>query len=363
MFRELQDLTFQCMKCGNCQAVCQVYAHLKDEKGTARGKLAIIEALAQGNINRSPHLKRILQNCLNCYSCMAECPSKVEIEEIFNKAKGKIVYGSLLERLKLKLINKTLLTKVPNIFSFSRWAKKHPPLKNAKKQIGFYYGCMVDLFNIDLGKSVVKFLEKNGFEVVLAPQQRCCGIPLIYLGGNELAKDLALANAQLFKDVDTIVTVCPTCGHALKNLYKKLLPKTVADEFCRKVQDISVFLVNNIDLAKLGKKNIKVTYHDPCHLNKSQGIREEPRKILRAISGLRLIEMKDASACCGFGGTFSFTHKKLASKIGKQKAKNIKATGADIVASACPGCQMHIGNILRQEKMSQKVVHWLELLA
>lgn len=366
------------MKCGNCQAVCQVYAHLKDETTTARAKIAIAEFLFPNKIKPgftpSSRLRKILNNCLNCYSCMAECPSKVEVEEIFIKTKEKINRNFLPERLRLQLMSRMAKTKLPNIFSLSRWAKKHPPLKNAKKKIGFYYGCMVDLAMINLGKATVKLLENNNFGVVLAPEQKCCGIPLIYSGGYELTKELAVANAKLFKDVDTIVTVCPTCGHALKNLYKKLLPKALADEFCPKVQDITEFLYkewghSSTECLNISRRvspslrHLKVTYHDPCHLSKSQGIKDAPRKILKAIPGIDFVEMKDASTCCGFGGTFSLTHKKLAKEIGLEKIKNIEATYADLVISACPGCQLHINSLLKQKRLKQKTLHLVELLA
>jgi len=183
---------------------------------------------------------------------------------------------------------------------------------------------------------------------------------------------LADTNIKAFKDFDYIVTGCATCSSTLKD-YQKYLPdnedqKKRYEEFEKKIKDSTEFI---IDIMKVKPEELKLkkefegktaTWHDPCHLVRYQNIKDQPRAILKGLKGLKYVEMPNADMCCGMGGSFSVYHYDITKKIADKKMDGIKATGADIVVTACPGCMINlIDNVLRN-KMPQKVYHFLELV-
>jgi glycolate oxidase iron-sulfur subunit len=150
---------------------------------------------------------------------------------------------------------------------------------------------------------------------------------------------------------------------ALKTDYEKILgfrEKALGAD----VYDISEFLAkfSGLKYEDMRLDPVTVTYHDPCHLNRGQGIRDAPREVLRAIPHVDFVEMEDADRCCGGGGTFSLTHYDISKEIGKKKANCIAATGADVVATSCPSCMMQLEDMLRRNGLPQKVMHVAQLL-
>jgi glycolate oxidase iron-sulfur subunit len=196
----------------------------------------------------------------------------------------------------------------------------------------------------------------------------CCGLPIFLSGARKMALKNMQKNIELFnrKDVDAVIVDCATCGAALKKEYTHILEEMgenaeAARELGRKVQDISQYLLG-FDLEKfLRPIKARVTYHDPCHLLRSQGVKEEPRSLLKRIPGVELVEMAGADVCCGGGGTFQWEHPEVASGISGNKVQSIKETRASTVASGCPGCRLQIHGNLGEEPI--RVVHPVELVA
>ena len=219
-----------------------------------------------------------------------------------------------------------------------------------------------------MGRATVDVLARLGVEVIIPKEQMCCGLPIFLAGAEKMALANIVKNVALFnrQDVDAVVVECATCGSALKKEYPHILRgmgqnAEGAEALSRKVMDISQYLMK-FDLGKMLKPvKGKVTYHDPCHLLRSQGVKDEPRALLRQIPELDFVEMAEADVCCGGGGTFQWEHPEIAESITAQKIGNIEETGADFVATGCPGCRLQIFGNLRQDSI--EVVHPVQLIA
>lgn len=234
----------------------------------------------------------------------------------------------------------------------------------------FFSGCMTDFVYQDAGHSLINLLRKHGnIEIIVPKNIGCCGAPAYYMGDHKTAIKLAEKNYRILSDInpDFIIVNCATCGDVLKSVYNLLLNVNGDfSSFSGKVIDIHQFLAKHPEIIKtenlVPEKKIKITYHDPCHLKRGMNVHSEPREILKAIPWVDFIEMEDADACCGGAGGFSLKHYDLSLEIGKRKAESIKETGADIVVTGCPSCQMHISDILNHAGHNRPVFHTVELL-
>jgi len=233
-------------------------------------------------------------------------------------------------------------------------------------RVGLFAGCLTDFIYPEIGVSMVKVLESAGFSVVFPQGQTCCGYPARQLGAPEVMAEVARQNLAAFEDagVDYILTPCPTCTHALKNIYPELLAgdpvlQARAAAMAARVHDFAEFLYRQIKDGnapglRFKALNKRVTYHDSCHLKRSLGVTQEPRELLK-IAGADLVEMPYADRCCGFGGAYSLKYPELSTQILDQKLDCIRETGAEIVAVECPGCLMQLrkGLAERGEKAAE----------
>lgn len=244
-------------------------------------------------------------------------------------------------------------------------------------KVAFYAGCGVNFLMPGVGLSSIDALMKAGLEVVVPASQVCCGMPAYYSGDVETAKSLALKNLKVFEDAgaEYIVTSCATCSHGLKNVFREILSgghdpemNERVERFSSRVRDITEFLATSTEgedkgagpASDRGKKI--VTYHDPCHLNRNQGIRDEPRELLKKNKNIEFREMRFPCSCCGLGAGVSLTNYELSINITKRKADSIRDSGADIVATACPGCIVQLRDGLHKYGVDAKVMHVVELL-
>jgi fumarate reductase (CoM/CoB) subunit B len=215
---------------------------------------------------------------------------------------------------------------------------------------------MIDYRLQNIGFALLDVLEKNGIEVEVPTEQVCCGSPMLRTGQVDIVDGLVEKNKKVFSQYDTIITMCAGCGATLKNDY----PEFGAD---LNIVDISEFLADNLDTEQMKDLNMKVTYHDPCHLIRGQNIKEDPRKILNKIKGVEFIEMEKPDQCCGAGGGVKSGKPEIALALGKKKSEMIEKLDVDAVVTICPFCQYNIQDALDKEGLKDiKVINILELL-
>ena len=231
---------------------------------------------------------------------------------------------------------------------------------------------MTDFVFPELGKKIIGFLTRNGVAVVVPRGQGCCGAP-VFLGAGDFAtgRRMADTNVRAFQDLDYIITDCATCASAMKD-YVKFLADTGARkrdyaQFAAKIKDITEFLVDILKLPDSAYgvaaeyRGKTVTWHEPCHLGRYLGVKEQPRKILKSAAGIKYVEMPNADRCCGMAGTFSINYYELSRKIADKKTADIAATGADVVVTDCPGCQVQLIDGTTRHGLPQQVRHIMEL--
>jgi glycolate oxidase iron-sulfur subunit len=234
-------------------------------------------------------------------------------------------------------------------------------------------GCVTDFMYPEMGKKIINFLTRNGVEVIVPRKQGCCGAP-VYMGAGDFdtGRKMADTNVDAFKDLDYVIVDCATCGSSVKD-YVKYLADTpertgAYTDFGNKAIHITAFLVDVLKLpdsaykAAPEVKGKTVTWHDPCHLVRHMGVKDQPRKILNAIKDIKFVEMEEADKCCGMAGAFSLHYYDLSTKIADRKCQNILNTKADIVVTGCPGCEIQLLDTLARHNSKVQVMGIMELL-
>ena len=413
--KKAEEYADQCMKCGFCAYFCPVYQVEKTETSLARGKNYLAKLAMKGEQKFTPEMGEIIGKCLLCKRCVANCPSKTQIDRvviaaraqmvqekglgflknfIYRKAlankRGRARYARLMQRFQwlfpksegkvrhlpdyIKGMGKRNFPEIAKVFLHDQVKPLYKPANGQapKMRVGFFYGCATDLAYPGVGLKFIDFLTKQGVEVVVPDSQNFCGAAIYTAGDLKSGRMLADQNIKAFEGVDYIVTGCGTCSSTLKD-YHKYLPDNEEQRkryegFEGKIKDSTEFVV---DVLKVNPAELKLkkefegktaTWHDPCHLVRYQNIKDQPRSILKGLKGLNYVEMPEADMCCGMGGSFSVYHYDISKKIADKKMESIKQTNADIVVTACPGCIVNLTDNTLRHQMRQKVYHWLELV-
>lgn len=418
LVKELEEQLVICIRCGMCQSVCPLFAQTRREADVARGKLALLTGLMDNIFSDPDGVNERLNRCLLCGSCAANCPSGVNVLEIFIKARAILAEYKGLSPAK-QLIFKKMLANPGTFDTLVAWAGKFQGLftkadKNAQgtscarlvsplladrhffplasrpfhKEIpeqglkisgkrlkaAIFTGCLIDKVFPNIARSATRALTHHGAGVTIPAGQGCCGIPALAAGDRDTFTRLVDHNLALFEkqDFDVLITACATCTATIKKLWPSVYKnpdsgvKERLDALSRNTMDINQFLVEKV-APELGDargdaSGETVTYHDPCHLKKSLGITTQPRQLLRA-AGLNLVEMAGSDKCCGMGGSFNVYHYDLSASIGKIKQQNIEQSGCTTLATGCPACMMQISDMLAKTGAKIKVRHPVELYA
>ena len=373
----------RCVKCGSCGAVCPPAILGRSESLSARGRMAIIEAVLDKRLPVSATFKDRLATCTNCLACEASCPSNVPVTSIIEAAKQEAVgesgQGILNHIVSVSLKNgkamRSLAWLAPFVLHYSRGALKGRGLGTSRRQPGsgsvtkektggrvaLFPGCAISNFQQDIGRAAVTVLNAIGYEVIVPKGLQCCGRPHLSMGDRKNAEELALKNSAILGrlQVDAVVTACASCGLTFKREYPKLLPPGLKTP---RVVDVHELLSRGFSNKALRAVQKTITFHDPCHLGRGQGLSATARALLRSVPGIMLVEMKNADRCCGFGGVMRITHGEISNAIGTDKAAMIIATGASAVATGCPSCRMQIKEALLRAGSAIDVVHTVQLL-
>lgn len=389
----------ECLLCGACRQSCPNKIPVPDIIMAARAEIigdrglplitsAIMKGLREpdGFVGKTLKLASFAQRALFKDSSKAGgMQSRLPLPYIQDER----LVPPLAKEFFLNMVKEKSIMELPLNHPFSKGEISSPPFRKGwaggfesgfssrpAPKVAFFAGCLINYVMPDIGLASLKVLEKSGASVVVPQGQTCCGMPALSMGDFEDAKALALKNLEVFEahEVDFITTSCATCTDGLKNKFRQLLEddgpemKRRVDVFCSKIRDITDLLVNELKLPEVisGRDNhaqgVVVTYHDPCHLRRGLGIKDEPRELIET-AGFRIKEMKHPCRCCGLGGSFSITNYELSKEINMLKAEDIEGTGAEIAATACPGCIVQIRDGLHRADSKVRVKHVIELLA
>jgi len=239
----------------------------------------------------------------------------------------------------------------------------HPAEGKKQGTVAFFTGCVMNSMLGSINKASVRVLTAAGYDVVIPAHQICCGALANHAGLRDTAKEMAQANIKAFpvEKLDAIIINAAGCGAMLKE-YPVLVEG--AEGFSSKVKDISEFLASTRIFSRL-KNPLKqrVGYDDPCHLIHGQGVKNEPRKLLKAIPGIQLVEIEGADQCCGSAGIYNITQNELSMEILDRKMEKIQKAGIDVLATGNPGCMFQFKYGAKKVGMKLDVVHPVELLA
>jgi glycolate oxidase iron-sulfur subunit len=415
------DVINTCVHCGLCLPACPTYRETGLEMSSPRGRIYLMKAVADGRIGMESEIfQEQMSQCLNCRACEAVCPSGVLYGQILETSRAQIeqakregslpqhpllvkllrfgTFGLLFRRLELfRLFSRlmwlyqksgaqtiarrsgilkalkldeteTLLPPISDRFVVPQ-AQIYPAEGQERYSVALIAGCIMSTAFAEVHEATIRVLRKNGCTVILPPDQGCCGALHVHGGDMDGGRDLARRNIEAFEGlgVDAIIVNAAGCGSTLKE-YGHLLHDDPAwvergKAFSANVKDVSEFLagieLNTRDLKPL---NISVTYQEPCHLAHAQRITAQPRKILRALPGLKLVEMHESALCCGSAGIYNVTEPEMAARLGVRKLDNAEATKADLIVTANPGCHLQLAGGLRTRGSRMQVRHIVEVL-
>ncbi len=405
------DEISQCNKCGFCQVACPIFLSTGHESGVARGRLALLRAIIEGRLDWNKELEEPLYDCLGCGACTANCFPAVPtadliiearseyLEKVGKKSVHRLLFDHLLpypRRLHLaaravalgKNTGMSQLARALGLLrifgrDFSRAeeiVEKLPPLPLRDKikpgvfkgsgdalRIGYFVGCGVDIIQQDAGRATIEILKKIGKSVRLL-DNCCCGLPAWTYGDLEVAKKLAEKNLMTLSagNFDVIVTDCSSCASFLKKypvIFKDDDQKhQMAQNIFPRLKDMVELLYSNVDTWPIKNGHLIVTYHDPCHGSRGQGLVKEPREILKKIPGIEYRELPEADWCCGGAGSYALTHYDLSRSVLDRKMDNLKKTEADVLVTSCPACMIQLSYGIRKHGLKTKVRHISELI-
>jgi glycolate oxidase iron-sulfur subunit len=411
----------QCMHCGMCLPTCPTYDATKKERHSPRGRIALMRAIADGDLEVSHDFADEMSYCLGCLACQTACPAGVDYTNLFETARSDIersgvnaaparsfwraiTLGYLFRRPRalrlagrlLRLLQRSGLEaamrqfgltmflppslrrvepQAPRIaaaFSNRLIAPREAPPGAPRHRVALLTGCIQDLVFPDVNRDTADVLLANGCAIETPPLQPCCGSLHAHNGELDLARGLARRMIDLFPPdrYDAIITNAGGCGSHLRH-YGQLLAddaayRDAARAWDRKVRDVSEWLVeigSRAPQAMPFDHAIVATYHDSCHLAHGQKVTAQPRALLRAIPGVTLADLPESTWCCGSAGVYAITQPAQADALLQRKVGHLNRTGAAIVATANPGCQLQIARGLGAAGSPMTVVHPVSLLA
>ena len=409
MFKE----ALQCIRCASCLNVCPIFRLVG---GHVFGKVytgaigTILTAWYEG-LKQSEEIQGL---CIMCGACKDVCPGKIDIPNLIMEVRRRVVQSEgvpLIQKSIYQVVNNRKLfhgmlraasvagkpfskdgfiRHLPLFLSDLTAGRSLPAIaakplrdtikdieqpKGLQQKVVFYAGCLIDFAYLEMGEALVKIFNKAGIEVLFPEGQTCCGAPARYSGAYEVAAKNGLDNieALLAVEADYVVSACPTCTVALNEEFiatfkslKQYQHVERAEELAAKVMDFSTLVKKLVDEGRLslkeGQQLGKLTYHDSCHLKRSLRADQPPRELLQK-AGYEINEMFECDVCCGMGGSYSVKLPEMSAPILQRKLKNIKDTGAPVVAMDCPGCVMQIRGGMDKDGAAVQVRHTAELIA
>lgn len=398
--KDVEDIVNQCDRCGTCLTVCPLFGEKDIESSSARGKNNIARGLIQGVVKPSTEVLNIVSFCLLCRTCVDNCPSKVKTDDAMialrqyfadkngspgakYKALGALMKNRTLVKLSagtLTVLRKVGMNRmiphgmVPREFTRKQYlasfagpaalgsvAPLSPSKLSEESKVAYFKGCGMRMMFPDAVEGTLAILR-----TLTQPQlinNMCCGLPHLAHGLRSDFLDMAKENISLFEKSDVIVSDCASCSGTLKHIGAYFADDPVWKEraaaFSQKIMGLSEYLFH-VGYKPQHRVDTTLTFHEPCHLGRGQGIKNQPRELLKATGNF--IEMAGSNTCCGGAGSFHMDYPDIATSILEKKRINIENSGAQIVVSECPTCLVQLNKAAAQSGGKFKVMHISQVL-
>ena len=412
-----------CIKCGKCIPVCTIHQINPDETTSPRGFIDLLGAYQRGHLELDKNAKDIFESCFLCTNCVDVCPNSLATDMVIEEVRADIAdkYGiaffkrvifyllehrkvmdivmkfgfmfktcalkqdekdrGLFSRFNIPMMKKDRL--IPSMMKTSflnSYPEKIPAPKQEQKnlRVAIFIGCLGNYNYAGIGEGLVEILKTLNIDIFIPKDQLCCGAPAYFTGAVDSVERMTKANIEYFEsfmdECDAMLIPEATCSAMVKHDWQVFFKnhdmpewEARAKSIAEKIHMATAWLDDNTELQQIlkdkGKKFDKtVTYHDPCHAKKVQGIYEQPRNLLAP--NYPMIEMSDPDRCCGFGGVTMQTEKfHFAEAAGKPKAAMIKETKAHYVSAECSACRVQISESMNSAKVETIFKNPLELIA
>lgn len=407
------ELVDDCVHCGFCLPTCPTYALWGEEMDSPRGRIYLMKEGLDGEPMTASMVQHI-DACLGCMACVTACPSGVQYDKLVEATRAQVERRGARHRTRReRLLREAVFALFPHPerlrllrgplslyqrTGLSRWLRRtgvlqrlsptlatmeavappvtgrvHIPERVAARGerrmvVGMLLGCVQREFYPDVNAATARVLALEGCDVVVPRGQGCCGALSVHNGRAEEGRRYARALVDAFADagVERVVVNAAGCGSTMKE-YADLLADDPAyadraRDFADRVRDVTELLVELGPVAPRHPLPVTVAYHDACHLAHAQGVRSQPRELLRGVPGLQLREIADSEICCGSAGVYNLLHPEPARELGDRKAANVVATGAQLLVTANPGCLLQVTAALHRAGTSMPTAHTVEVL-
>jgi glycolate dehydrogenase iron-sulfur subunit len=400
-----------CVHCGFCLPTCPTYVLWGEEMDSPRGRIDIMKAGVAGDVFDANSVRH-LDQCLGCMACVTACPSGVQYDKLIEATRAQLerrvtrppsqrwlrglIYAlfpyprrlrvlrgplrayqasglgrlvarvGLLRRLPEPL--RAMEALAPKLGRMAKLAERTPAAGTRRRTVGLLTGCVQGTFFPDVNAATVRVLAAEGCEVVVPRGQSCCGALSAHAGREPEALRFAKRVIETFEaaGVDNVVVNAAGCGSNLKDFAHQLRDEPAwaerAKALSAKARDISELLDELGPVAERHPLPMTVAYQDACHLGHAQGVRNQPRRLLRGIPGVELRELREAEICCGSAGTYNLLNPGPARELGERKANAVLATGAQVMVTANPGCWMQVATTLARMGRRLPVAHTVQVL-
>jgi glycolate oxidase iron-sulfur subunit len=377
----LEEHLYHCLDCRACNTVCPVSIPI--------GELIVEGRAAVEAKHRRPWIIRfVLQHVLisprrvQMFTPPLRLAQKLKLDKLAGRLLGWITLLTDLFQLAPQLpqplwndLNKTPLR--ARVLAGVTRPNREDAVgeQNRQQRVGYFLGCVMNVVFADASRATVKLLEHYNCEVITPQDQMCCGAPQDDQGMKDVVRQMAKRNIEAFEelgDLDVIVADCAACSGFLKE-YRRIFHADPAwaeraDRFSGKVRDITEWLdqimPTDLPLPLRERGGVRVTYHEPCHLANVQGVRRQPRALIARLKnqGADVRELNDPTRCCGSAGIYNLTHPSMSKDLLDRKMDDIKATGAEVVVSANPGCLLQLAWGARRTGSKVQVKHVTQVL-
>jgi glycolate oxidase iron-sulfur subunit len=399
------SLIDDCVHCGFCLPTCPTYSLWGEEMDSPRGRIVLMRAGHEEDSELSAPMVRHFDNCLGCMACVTACPSGVQYDKLIEDTRAQVerhwerdpadrnfrrlVFALFPHPKRLALLSPLLAAggalgadRLATHLPFPRlaaMARLAPPRRRrvnlpekvaargtSRGTVALLRGCVQRVFFSDVNAATAAVLVAEGWSVVAPQEPRCCGALQLHSGEGSDARVRARETIAALEGHDRVVVNSAGCGSAMKDYGHVLRDDSDwaerAAAFSETVCDVSEILTDGEPRAKRHPVEMKVAYHDACHLAHAQNVREQPREMLRQIPGVELVEPAEWEICCGSAGIYNLIKPEPAAELGRRKAENLLATGAEAVVAANPGCALQIQAHARDLGHEIPVYHPIELL-